>query len=83
MASSASRGASDPIPLGSLTQPGAGAGEPCVACGGTRVTRISLHLADGSPAELTSCHTCEHRTWTSHGKLLSVASVLDKARKRS
>lgn len=82
MASSASRGASDPIPLGSLTQPGAGAGQACAACGTARVTRISLRLADGSPAELTSCHTCEHRTWTSFGEPLSVTSVLDKARKR-
>jgi hypothetical protein len=47
------------------------------------VTRIAISLTDGTPVEFTSCHTCEHRTWTEAGELLEVHSVLDKARKRT
>ena len=55
----------DETPLGSLTQPGARAGAAtCRACGGDRVTRIGMSLTDGSYVQFTSCHTCEHRSWT-------------------
>ncbi len=76
-----------PVPLGSLTQPGARAGATCRACGSERVTRISMALTDGSPVQFTSCHRCEHRTWEEQGlasgraAVLPVQRVLDKTRK--
>ncbi len=82
MARSSARGSLPAVPLGSLTQPGADTAQ-CSACGSSRVTRIAISLTDGTPVEFTSCHTCEHRTWTEAGELLEVHSVLDKARKRT
>ena len=70
-----------PVPLGSLTQPGARAGAACRACGSERVTRISMALTDGSPVQFTSCHRCEHRTWEHAGAVLPVQTVLDHTRK--
>ena len=76
-----------PVPLGSLTQPGARAGASCRACGSERVTRISMALTDGSPVDFTSCHRCEHRTWEELAPgagataVLPVQRVLDKTRK--
>jgi hypothetical protein len=74
-----------PVPLGSLTQPGARAGATCRACGSERVTRISMALTDGSPVQFTSCHRCEHRTWEEQtgaaAAVLPVQRVLDKTRK--
>lgn len=67
--------------LGSLTQPGARAGAACPDCGSSRVTRIAMNLTDGSPVEFTSCHECEHRTWTEEGENLAVERVLHKTRK--
>jgi hypothetical protein len=78
-----SRGAARPVvPLGSLTQPEARTGATCRACGSDRVTSIEMNLTDGTPVQFTSCHACEHRTWSEDGLPLDVASVLDKARKR-
>ena len=78
--------AAKPVPLGSLTQPGARAGAACRACGSERVTRIAMALTDGSPVQFTSCHRCEHRTWeettSGVGDVLPVQRVLDKTRKR-
>jgi hypothetical protein len=69
-------------PLGSLTQPGARDGVLCSACGSDCVTRLAMTLTDGTPVSFTSCHRCEHRTWTElGGGALPVDSVLDKARK--
>ena len=81
--STASRPAVTPLPLGSLTQPGARDGSCCRACGSQRVTRIAMNLTDGSPVEFVSCHRCEHRTWSEAGSAsaLPVARVLDRARK--
>jgi len=79
--------ATQPVPLGSLTQPGARAGASCRACGSERVTRIAMALTDGSPVQFTSCHRCEHRTWeeqpgtTGITAVLPVQRVLDKTRK--
>ena len=76
-----------PVPLGSLTQPGARAGAACRACGSERVTRIAMALTDGSPVQFTSCHRCEHRTWEEQtgaagtAAVLPVQRVLDKTRK--
>ncbi len=71
-----------PTPLGSLTQRGARTSAFCTACGSISVTQISMNLADGSPVELVSCHTCEHRAWTEDGQAIEIAGVLDKARRR-
>jgi hypothetical protein len=68
--------------LGSLTQPGARDGVLCAACGSDCVTRLAMTLTDGTPVSFTSCHRCEHRTWTElGGAALAVDLVLDKARK--
>ena len=68
--------------LGSLTQPGARDGVVCAACGSDCVTRLAMTLTDGTPVSFTSCHRCEHRTWTElGGGPLAVDLVLDKARK--
>ena len=53
----------------------------CAQCSGTRVTRITMTLTDGSVVDFASCHTCEHKTWTEAGTGLDVSAVLDKARK--
>jgi hypothetical protein len=39
-------------------------------------------LTDGSPVDFTSCHDCEHKTWTDSGVDLALAGVLDKTRRR-
>ena len=53
----------------------------CSACSGTRVTKISMTLTDGSDVDFTSCHTCEHKSWTQAGTGLEVSTVLKKAQK--
>ena len=53
----------------------------CGACNGTRVTKISMTLTDGSDVDFTSCHTCEHKSWTEAGTGLEVSTVLQKAQK--
>lgn len=68
-------------PLGSLTQQGARGGAACTSCGSERVTRLSMSLTDGTAVDFTSCHRCEHKTWTDEGRELSVDEVLGKTRK--
>lgn len=71
-----------PVPLGSLTQPGARGGASCASCGSDCVTSLRMTLTDGTPVAFTSCHRCEHRTWNElGGGTLPVAKVLKKARK--
>ena len=53
----------------------------CSACSGTRVTKISMTLTDGSDVDFTSCHTCEHKSWTEAGTGIEVSAVLKKAQK--
>ena len=53
----------------------------CVACGGTRVTHISMTLTDGSLVDFASCHSCEHKSWTESGTGLEVSAILKKAQK--
>lgn len=69
------------MPLGSLTQQGARGGAVCVACGSDRVTRLSMSLTDGTAVDFTSCHRCEHKTWSDAERQLSVDEVLGKTRK--
>jgi predicted metal-binding protein len=53
----------------------------CTACSGTRVTRITMTLTDGSVVDFTSCHACEQKTWRQAGTGLAVTDVLRKAQK--
>ena len=71
-----------PVPLGSLTQPGAREGARCQVCRSPRVTRISMELTDGSQVDFTHCLECENRTWEAAGELLSVDHVLTRAQKQ-
>jgi hypothetical protein len=42
-----------------------------------------MNLTDGTAVDFTSCHHCEHRTWTrAGGGVLPVDTVLEHARKR-
>jgi hypothetical protein len=77
------RSAAPAVPLGSLTQRSHRSGASCAGCGSAHVTRLSMNLTDGTPVDFTSCHRCEHRTWTrTGGDVLAVDSVLEHARKR-
>ena len=53
----------------------------CGQCASTRVTHITMTLTDGSVVDFSSCHACEHKSWTQAGTGLDVSTVLDKARK--
>jgi hypothetical protein len=68
-------------PLGSLTQRDHRVFAQCRGCGSPHVTRLSLHLTDGTPVDFTSCHRCEHRTWEHAGAELTVEGVLARTRK--
>jgi hypothetical protein len=70
-----------PVPLGSLTQPGARVGVRCQMCQSERVTRISMELTDGSEVDFTPCLECEHRTWQHGDEVLSVDHVLTRAKR--
>jgi hypothetical protein len=65
----------------SLTQISSRMATKCPACSGTRLTKLTMILTDGSPVDFTSCHTCEHKSWVQDGATLPVDSVLAKARK--
>ena len=65
--------------LGSLTQQSRV--HRCRACGSTRVTRLALHLTDGTPVTFSSCHRCEHRSWEHDGLVMNVDDVLHRTRK--
>ena len=54
----------------------------CPECCGTRVTKISMKLTDGSPVDFVSCHACEHKHWRGMDGALALDGVLDRARKR-
>jgi hypothetical protein len=70
------------VPLGSLTQRDHRVGAACRVCGSAHVTRLTMHLTDGTPVDFTSCHHCEHRTWEHEGGELGVDAVLERTRKR-
>jgi hypothetical protein len=65
----------------SLTQISSHTAARCPACSGTRLTKLTMTLTDGSPVDFTSCHTCEHKAWVQDGAVLPVDTVLAKARK--
>jgi hypothetical protein len=77
------RQAPPPAPLGSLTQRSHRDGATCAGCASGHVTRLRMSLTDGTPVDFTSCHHCEHRSWTHvGGDELGVEAVLEHARKR-
>ncbi len=57
-------------------------GVTCAACGSGRITRISMTLTDGTPVDFTSCHDCEHKTWSNANGHLALTGVLAHARRR-
>ena len=65
----------------SLTQISSHGAAQCPVCSGTRLTKLTMVLTDGSPVDFTSCHTCEHKSWVQDGAVLPVDTVLLKARK--
>jgi hypothetical protein len=77
------RSAAPAVPLGSLTQLSDRFAASCSVCGSSHVTRVAMNLTDGTPVDFTSCHRCEHRTWSrTGGDVLGVDAVLEHARKR-
>jgi hypothetical protein len=56
-------------------------GLSCPQCAGSRVTRISMKLTDGSPVDFVSCHDCEHKHWRGADGALALHGVLERARK--
>jgi hypothetical protein len=72
----------NPSSVGMRPDPTHWFGVSCASCGSSRITRISMVLTDGSPVDFTSCHDCEHKTWTDSGVDLALAGVLDKTRRR-
>lgn len=65
----------------SLTQPGARPSGTCPSCGSSRLTALAMTLTDGTPVIFSSCHECEHRTWSHDGGELQFADVLARATK--
>jgi hypothetical protein len=77
------RSAAPAVPLGSLTQPDHRTPATCTVCASTHVTRLTMSLTDGTPVDFTSCHRCEHRTWSrTGGHEIAVDAVLEHTRKR-
>ena len=65
----------------SLTQTGSSHSGACPSCGSTRLTALAMTLTDGTPVRFSSCHECEHRTWTADSGELLFADVLARATK--
>lgn len=65
----------------SLTQTGSRTTGTCPSCGSTRLTSLAMTLTDGTPVRFSSCHECEHRTWTHDGGELQFTDVLARATK--
>jgi hypothetical protein len=67
-------------PLRSLLHPEGRPQDRCRSCGSDRLTRIGLELGDGTQVRFTSCRDCETRAWEAGDRVLSVDSVLERAR---
>jgi len=65
----------------SLTQAGTRPSGSCPSCGSGRLTALAMTLTDGTPVVFSSCHECEHRTWSHDGGELQFADVLARATK--
>lgn len=40
-----------------------------------------MTLTDGTPVDFSSCHDCEHRSWSHDGEPLSFADVIARTTK--
>jgi len=65
----------------SLTQRGSRTASSCPSCSSGRVTTLAMTLTDGTPVQFSSCHECEHRTWTHEGQQMPFADVITRATK--
>ncbi len=65
----------------SLSQVATATRNTCTECGSARLTEISMVLTDGTPVSFSSCHACEHKSWTHAGASLSIDTVLRRATK--
>jgi DNA-directed RNA polymerase subunit M/transcription elongation factor TFIIS len=66
----------------SLTQAGATPSGTCPSCGSNRLTALAMTLTDGTPVRFSSCHECEHRSWSHEGSQLEFADVIARATKQ-
>ena len=77
----AARAATASTSPASLTQTGPRTAS-CPSCGSARLTSLVMTLTDGTPVQFTSCHTCEHRTWSHQGEELQFADVIARTTKQ-
>ena len=54
----------------------------CPACSSGRLTVLAMTLTDGTPVRFSSCHDCEHRSWSHEGEELQFADVIARATKQ-
>lgn len=54
----------------------------CRKCGGRDAIQIELSLPDDAEVYFASCHRCEHRWWSSEGRVIDLTTVLEKVRRR-
>ncbi|MCA1825069.1 MAG: hypothetical protein LC640_12620 [Frankia sp.] len=54
----------------------------CSACDSLAVTELSMTMTNGQVVDFMSCRSCEHKSWRSGGKNLSLNRVLAMAAKR-
>ena len=47
----------------------------CESCASPAVTRISITMTEGSVVDFTSCHRCEHKSYTSGGEPVGLDRV--------
>jgi hypothetical protein len=70
-----------PAQPASLTQAGRDPSGSCPSCGSNRQTALAMTLTDGTPVRFSSCHDCEHRSWSHEGESLTFADVIARATK--
>jgi hypothetical protein len=47
----------------------------CQSCASPSVTRITITMTEGDVVDFTSCHRCEHKTYTTAGEALPLDRV--------
>ncbi len=47
----------------------------CAACASAALTEVSMTMGNGQLVHFTSCRTCEHKSWRSGEKELSLKRV--------
>ncbi|MCA1823618.1 MAG: hypothetical protein ABR520_11520 [Mycobacteriales bacterium] len=63
-------------------EPSASSAPRCSACDSVAVTELSMTMTNGQVVDFMSCRSCEHKSWRSGGKNLSLNRVLAMAAKR-